>query len=97
LAGSCRKLNKQSKSFIVPYLFIEIARAFENLLSLVDVALFQFIFSPPKRTTSEVSVSPFGSMVSPDEETAQIYQAISASGMMNFDVLYPSVSMQHCP
>jgi hypothetical protein len=92
LAGSCRKPNKQSKSFIVPYLFIEMSCNFENLLSLVDVALFQFKFFISTRATSEVSVSPLGPMISPDEETAQICQDIPPSEMVNFGVLHPSVS-----
>lgn len=99
LASVClvgRKPKKQSKSFNVTYLFIEMSRDSGNLLSLVDVALLQFKFFST-RATSEVSVSPFGPMISAGEETAQIYQVISNSGMMNVGGLHPSVSVQNCP
>jgi hypothetical protein len=90
-------LTSKVNLFFVPYLFIEISSDFENPLSLVEVALFQFNFFPPTRATSEFSVSSFGPMISPDEETARIYQVISTSGMMNFGALHPAVSMQNCP
>jgi len=71
------------------------SRDSENLLPLVDVALFKFNFFSGKDNFG--ILSPFGPVISPDEETAQIYQVTSTSGIMNFGVLRSSVSMHNCP